>query len=88
MDKREEAQNKPEMRYLMSIIERENIDGKKFKEVIIEQVSKIASDKEILESSDQKGTLNPRQVLRKGMHIDMCYFWVLGICREKCTVAE
>ena len=53
MDKREEAQNKPEMRYLMSIIERENIDGKKFKEVIIEQVSKIASDKEILESSDQ-----------------------------------
>ena len=76
------------MRYPMCIIERENIDGKKFKEVIIEQVSKSPSDKELLESSDQKGALNPRQVLRKGMHIDMCYFWVLGICRGKCTAAE
>ena len=38
----------------MCVIERENIDGKKFKEVIIEQVNKIPSDKEILECSDQK----------------------------------
>lgn len=33
------------MRYLMCVIERENIDGKKFKEVVIEQVNKIPSEK-------------------------------------------
>lgn len=57
---------------------RKNIDGKKFKEVITTAlVNKIPSDKEILESLDQKSTVNARQVLgKRGAHghAKTCYF--------------